>query len=119
MNAAHWKSTNPTAWIAVAMAAALLWTFASPARSAGTGTWTGTVVYINNSHIGVKSQSQTRDFLIDKDTGYVENGKPSAHGSVQPGALVSVTYLQSTFFGSTRATRVEITSFSWPAPQST
>lgn len=119
MNTAQWRFANRTAWIAVAITAVLLWAFASPARSAGTGTWTGTVVYINNSHIGVKSQSQTRDFLIDKDTGYVENGKPSAHGSVQPGALVSVTYLQSTFFGSTRATRVEITSFSWPAPQST
>ena len=42
-----------------------------------TGSWMGQVVYVNNRHIGVKSQAQTRDFLLDANTIFLENGKPA------------------------------------------
>lgn len=88
----------------------------TPARAETSGTWMGTVVYINNTHIGVKAQAQTRDFLLGSDTGYFSGGQKVGHGEVTPGMLVVVSYTQSALFGSTRATRVDVKTFAVPAP---
>lgn len=103
-------------WTCVALITLLLTVLAIPARSTTTGTWTGTVVYVNNAHIGVKSQAQTRDFILDGDTTYYTNGKKASHSSIENGMMVTVSFTQRTLFGSTRATRIDTSSFALPLP---
>ena len=89
---------------------------ALPARAVTTpGTWMGSVVYINDRHIGVKANSQTRDFLLDENTQYTHNGKSATHKSVTDGATVTVYFEQRALFGSTKATRVDLMTFTLPA----
>jgi len=106
--ARHW-------WLAFVLLPIVMLTLVQPARSNTTGTWMGTVVYINNAHIGVKAQGQTRDFILSSDTGFFQNGKKIHRGDVNNGTLVDVSYNSSTLFGSTHATRVDVKTFLVPA----
>lgn len=79
------------------------------ARADTTGSWAGTVAYINRTHIGVKNSHQTKDFLIPSDFTNVKskNGKPKKLSDVTVGSYVTVRYLQSPLFGSTRVTEID------------
>lgn len=78
----------------------------------------GQVAYLNNRHIGVKAQAQTRDFVIDDSTQVYVNDKQSTMASVSKGATVTVAYAESSLFGSTHATRITVMSFTLPTPSS-
>jgi hypothetical protein len=80
-----------------------------PARADTTGSFAGTVAYVNRTHIGVKSGTQTRDYLIPSDFNNVtgRNGKV-AYSTIKTGEFVTVQYTQSPLFGSTRATKIII-----------
>ena len=81
-----------------------------------TSAWMGKVVYVNSRHIGVSSNAQTRDFVLDADTQYLRNGEKIALKDIKNGTLVTVSYASSSLFGSTRALRVEIKTFTLPLP---
>lgn len=105
---------------AVAFFAALLGAIALPARSDTTGTWMGTVKYINNTHIGVSAQAQTKDFLLASDTSvYSSAGQKMGRDQIQPGMTVRITYSRSGAFAITRATRIDVGGLSWPLPKPT
>jgi len=80
--------------------------------------WMGTVAYLNNSRLGIKSESeaQTKDFMLTDATEVYENGKKVAIGDLKVGELVKVQYNKSTMFGATRASRIDIVTFSKPKP---
>lgn len=103
-------------WTCIAIVTLMLAVFALPARSTTTGTWMGTVVYVNTNHIGVKAQAQTRDFILDDNTAYFTNGKKASHSDIENGMTVTVSFKQSALFGSTHATRIDISSFALPLP---
>lgn len=102
--------------LSVLFAATLAGITAAAAGAATTGLWTGKVAYVNSRHIGVKAESQTRDFVLDSTTQYVEKGKTVSPSSVKAGITVTVSYTQSSLFGSTHATKVEIGGFSFVLP---
>jgi AraC-like DNA-binding protein len=82
-----------------------------PASADTTGSFAGTVAYINKMHIGVKSGNQTRDFLISSDFDNVVSHDGSEKvpiSSIKTGQFVTVQYLQSPMFGSTRATKITV-----------
>jgi hypothetical protein len=106
-------------YLALATLSLLTLVCALPARADTTGTWMGKVVYINASHIGVQAEGKTRDFILGSDTGYSSNGKKAQHGDVTEGMLVVVSYSRSAMFGATRATSIDVKTFSMPAPAST
>ncbi|MEO9169805.1 MAG: hypothetical protein ABI282_03540 [Candidatus Baltobacteraceae bacterium] len=92
--------------------------YVAPARADTTGSWAGTVAYINTKHIGVKSVQETKDFLIPADFTNVrsKNGKPKLISDVKVGAYVTVKYLRSPLFGSTRVTEIDFgNGFSLPS----
>lgn len=84
-----------------------------------TAAWMGKVAYINNRHIGVSSNAQTRDFLVDANTQYLRNGEKISSKEIKDGMLVTVSYSGSALFGSTKALRVEIKTFTLPLPSGT
>lgn len=94
--------------LAFALASAQFVTFAT-ARADTTGSWAGTVAYINRTHVGVKNSHQTKDFLIPSNFTNVksQNGKLKPLSDVTVGSYVTVRYLQSPLFGSTRVTEID------------
>ncbi|MGZ3522057.1 MAG: hypothetical protein ACXVAG_13855 [Vulcanimicrobiaceae bacterium] len=101
----------------IALLLTLVVSVALPARSDTKGTWSGTVAYINNTHIGVRGSSQVKDFLLpaDFDNVFSSNGQKSTRSDVHVGMAVNVTYLQSPLFGSARVTRIDLGLFA-PLP---
>ena len=101
---------------ALALLLTLLVCVAPPARSDTTATWSGTVEYINNAHIGVRAAKQVRDFLLpsDFDNVFSASGQKGKRSDIHVGSSVNVTYLQSPLFGSSRATRIDIGLFAPP-----
>jgi len=80
-----------------------------PARADTTGSFAGNVAYINRVHIGVKSGKETRDFVIPENfTNVVKrsSGATISIATIAVGEFVTVKYLQSAVFGSTRATKI-------------
>ena len=85
----------------------------STAHASTTGSWSGTVAYIDQRHIGVKSQAQTRDFLIPADFNNVRSSsetKTSSLGGIKPGTFVTVRFAQRTLFGSTTVSEIVVHS---------
>jgi hypothetical protein len=107
-----------TSRIAMLLCAVSCMIFAAPVRADTSGTWMGTVTYINKSRIGVKSQSQTKDFILPAGLGEVYSGDTKISiGEIKVGDLVRIGYSASTLFGSTRATRIDLLNFRpLPAP---
>jgi hypothetical protein len=84
-----------------------------PAKADTSGTFAGTVAYINRTHIGVKAGKATRDYLVPSDFDNVRtrSGKTKvAYSSIKTGDFVTVSYQQSVLFGSTRATEIIVGS---------
>lgn len=98
--------------VSLALAAVL------PARSDTTGTWMGTVSYINKMHIGVKAQARVRDFVIPSNFTevYSAGGSKVGLSTVKVGSTVKVTFVQSPMFGSTRVSRIDFAGLSLPLP---
>lgn len=94
----------------------LVSTAAMPARSETSGTWMGTVAYINRTHVGVKSQATIKDFLLPSDftSVYSSDGSKIALSDVTIGTMVRITYVQSTVFGSTRVSRIDLVGITLP-----
>ena len=93
--------------------------FASMVLPAVSGsTWAGKIAYVNRTHIGVKAQSQIRDFLLasDFDNVYASDGTKTSRSKLVVGAFVRVSYSQSVVFGSTRATRIDLGAMSFHLP---
>jgi len=83
-----------------------------PARADTTGSFAGNVAYVNSARIGVKSGQDTRDFIVTGDTTVVKrsNGDKIQYSAIKVGSFVTVKYLQSAAFGSTRATKIIVGS---------
>ena len=88
----------------------LLSLLCSPVSGDPTGTWAGTVQYINASQITVHAHSQTQHFLLPPNFNNVRsgNGKKLPLSSIKPGVFVTVTYLQNALFGSKRVTEIDL-----------
>ena len=83
----------------------------STAHAASSGSWSGTVAYINRTHIGVKYRDQTRDFLIPADFDNVRSsGTPnkSSLADIKRGSFITVSFAQRALFGSTSVTKIAI-----------
>ncbi len=84
-----------------------------PARADTTGSFAGNVAYINKTRIGVKSGQNTRDFIIpDGFTNVVKrsSGATIPISTITVGEFVTVKFLQSALFGSTKATKIIVGS---------
>lgn len=103
--------------VAIGLLLALIVYAAPPARSDTKATWSGTVAYINDTHIGIRGAGQVKDFLLpaDFDNVFSASGKKGKRSDITVGTGVNVTYLQSPLFGSTRVTRIDVGLFA-PLP---
>jgi hypothetical protein len=75
-----------------------------------TGTLTGKVAYVKKSRLGVQANRQSNDFIMDDDFTNIRNsdGKRVGREKLTVGTLVTVTFLRSSLFGSSRVTEVDI-----------
>ncbi len=103
---------------------ALVWTIAPcvflacvalfdlPAKADTTGSWAGTVSYINSRHIGVKSGQQTRDFMIPPNFSNVhtQSGESQPLSAIATGSYVTVQFTRSPLFGSTTVTDITLSA---------
>ena len=76
------------------------------ARADQTGTFAGTIAYVDARRLGVTANRSTRDFILDPDFANIHtpDGKKVARSALKVGTNVRVIYQQSPVLGSTRVT---------------
>jgi hypothetical protein len=98
---------SPTALAPFVLALSLV---PGPVSADPTATWSGTVVYVNPTRLGVNGNREQRDFIVDKgfDNIRATDGTAVGRSKLVVGAYVRVVYARSSLFGSARATEIDI-----------
>jgi hypothetical protein len=83
----------------------------APVRADTTGSFAGTVAYVNALHIGIKTSNETRDYIIPSGFDNVityPDGHKMKYSSIKTGVFVTVQYTKRSVFGTTVATKIVV-----------